>query len=92
MTEDEAFEAIKTTLADVTKMDQAALDKLTPETDLKQESLVDSLDALTIMFELEKNTGVMLPERNIEAMGLLKMGMLAKYIAEHSTAKTGAPA
>ncbi|GAB5389506.1 MAG: hypothetical protein Alpg2KO_24740 [Alphaproteobacteria bacterium] len=84
MTEDEAFKAIKDALAEVADLDEEQLAAITMESELKDDELIDSLDALTVMFELEKATGVRLPDRGFEEQGLFKMKNLAAFIAEHS--------
>lgn len=90
MTEEEAFKLIKQVLGEVADLDQAQLDAITMESELKDEELIDSLDALTVMFEIEKATGVRLPDRDLEEQGLFKMANLARFVVEHADEGKGA--
>jgi len=54
MTNDEAFELIKQALDEVS---EGASESLTMDTHLLEDDILDSLDAMSFMFELEKLLG-----------------------------------
>tara|TARA_R110000796_G_scaffold68309_11_gene156484 strand:- start:7297 stop:7533 length:237 start_codon:yes stop_codon:yes gene_type:complete len=54
MTNDEAFELIKKALDEVS---EGASESLTMDTHLLEDDILDSLDAMSFMFELEKMLG-----------------------------------
>lgn len=80
MTSDEVMGFIGTAL-------EAAAERsitFTETDDLVADRLIDSLDAVRFVFELERLTGVTLPEGDLGRRGLYNVAALAGYIRQHA--------
>ncbi len=88
LSEQEAFDLVIRCLKEVAAVGQDRLDEITMDTDLKAESLIDSLDALSVVFEIEKESGVRLPDRDVAEQGLLTMRGLVTFLVQKSAASS----
>lgn len=84
MTEQEAFDTIIRCMKQVSSIGEDRLHEVTMGTHLREASILDSLDTLSVIFEIEKETGVSLPDRDFQEMGLLTMGNLVAYLVQHA--------
>ncbi|MCI9031308.1 MAG: acyl carrier protein [Clostridia bacterium] len=75
------FEKVTQMLSDFLKVDKAAI---TRDTDIKSDLKADSLLVVEMLFALEDETGIIIPDEKVEE--LTKVGALVDYI-EANTAK-----
>lgn len=77
MTEQQAFEAIKTSLEQVRNQ---TVD-INMDTELQQEKILDSLDSMVFIMDLESRTGVKFSEDlNLAEEGLFNVRTLATFL------------
>ncbi|HEY0837422.1 MAG TPA: phosphopantetheine-binding protein [Azospirillum sp.] len=77
MTPDTAFACIKGALEKAIKRDVA----ITPETDLIEEGIVDSLEGMSFIMELETMSGKTVPEDgDLVELGFYKVDFLIKFL------------
>ena len=75
------FEKVTQMLSDFLKVDKAAI---TRDTDIKSDLKADSLLVVEMLFALEDETGIIIPDEKVEE--LTQVGALVDYI-EANTAK-----
>ena len=75
------FEKVTQMLSDFLKVDKAAI---TRDTDIKSDLKADSLLVVEMLFAIEDETGIIIPDEKVEE--LTKVGALVDYI-EANTAK-----
>lgn len=51
-----------------------------PEVHLRKDLELDSLDVMMLLFEIEKEFGIKIPEEDIAANGLLVLGRMKEYV------------
>ena len=61
---------------------------LGPETDVNDIGL-DSLDVINFLYSLEEQTGVPVPDEDIERYKLRTLASFAAYVTEHAATKAG---
>lgn len=77
---------------DIEKKLEAILKNVNPlaeyrdDLDLRSDLDLDSLDVISFLFEVESQMNIKIPEGDIEAKGLMKMGNLCSYIKEKISA------
>jgi acyl carrier protein len=71
---------VRSALAEITP--EADFEALEPDTDLREELDIDSMDFLNFMIGLHEATGIDIPERDYPLLATL--GECAKYLRVHS--------
>lgn len=80
MLEERALEVLKESLAKVVDCDFSAV---TGETDLIEDGIIDSLDSMSLLFEIEKSIGSKMPEisSDYEDFRVQELvGIISKYV------------
>ncbi|MGK5091238.1 hypothetical protein WDW89_04375 [Deltaproteobacteria bacterium TL4] len=78
MTQEEAIHFISEALKKALNKDQI---HFSMETDLQNEQILDSLDAMAFLFELNELTGKNIPEdQDLAELGLLQVKRLVAYL------------
>jgi len=52
--------------------------------DLKQDLKLDSLDIISLLFDLERKTGIKIPEEDIDNFNLFSVSNLIEYLDSNS--------
>lgn len=74
------FDRVAQLLSEYLKVDRASI---TPETDIKRDLNADSLVVVEMLFTLEEEMGMTIPDEMIEQ--LTKVGALVDYIEKNKT-------
>lgn len=56
--------------------------KISMDIDLKEDLRLDSLDIISFLFDVERETGVKIPEEDIDSFNLFNLGNLIKYLKD----------
>jgi acyl carrier protein len=51
-----------------------------PDSDVRKDLALDSLDVMMLLFEIEKEFALKIPEEDLDTQGLLVLGRMAEYI------------
>jgi len=79
MSNERAFEILKDCLAKVVNSDISAIG---PDTDLIEDGIIDSLDSMSLLFEIEQKIGEKLPEITDDYEDF-RVGSLVDIVAKH---------
>lgn len=74
------YEKIVDMLVDYLKVDRNAI---TPDTDIKTDLKADSLMVVEMLFALEDETGIVIPDEKVEE--LTRVGTLVDYVEKNMT-------
>lgn len=74
------FEKVTQMLSDFLKVDKASI---TRDTDIRNDLKADSLLVVEMLFALEDETGIIIPDEKVEE--LTKVGALVDYIEANAT-------
>ena len=78
----EFYAMVSSLIAEVSEGQQsAAVDQLSGK-HLRKDFNFDSLDVIKFIFLLEEKSGVKMPDKDIDALNLLQVDCLVRYIAE----------
>ena len=63
--------------------DRFRADRVSETTDLVGEGVLDSLDAISFIFELERDSGVEFPQTDLAEQGYYRMPRLLAFLGGH---------
>ncbi len=86
MTRDEALSYLRDTLAAVKPPGPADSGEALAERHMSDDLGLDSLDLINLLFKVEAERGVKVPEPDIDEKNLYIVGNLADYLITHSQA------